>query len=107
MSNDLLEARACVDWAMTKLPSFGKRLEEWVELNVSAEIQVSNPQNPYHSIVAVEKEPLPLSFNVEVGAYINAMRTSLHLLATGLARRFSIPRPDQVYFPFSIAGRSF
>jgi hypothetical protein len=49
--------------------------------------------------VAREKDVLPLAFNVEVGAYVNVMRTSLDILATSLARRFSMPRPDKVYFP--------
>lgn len=43
------------------------------------------PDTPNDMVVAVEKEPLPLSFNVEVGAYINAIRSSLDILATAMA----------------------
>ena len=57
---------------------------------------------PNNVIVAVEKEVLPLSFVVEVGAYINSIRSSLNVLATALAYRYQMPKPEDVYFP--IAG---
>ena len=50
-------------------------------------------------LVASEKEPLPLAFNVEVGAYINVLRTSLDILATTLGRRHGITKLDDAYFP--------
>jgi len=58
-------------------------------------------------IMMIEKEPLPLSFNVEVGAYINTIRSSLDILATSLAQRHSVPNPDKVYFPVAKDATSF
>jgi hypothetical protein len=49
-------------------------------------------------IVATAKQPLPLEFSVEAGILINAIRTSLDILATSLAHRYNIPNPDDVFF---------
>jgi|GEM_PF-4547406 len=50
-------------------------------------------------VLMIEKEPFPLSFSVEVGAYINTIRSSLDILATALAHRHNIPNPDTHSFP--------
>ena len=50
---------------------------------------------------------MPLSFNVEVGAYINAIRSSLDLLATALAERQGMPKPEDAYFPIANSAAAF
>jgi hypothetical protein len=99
MRDDLLSAMACVDWAVSQIPSLEERLNTWFEANVKLELEEIEPDSPKRRVVAVKKAELPLTFNAEVGAYINAMRSSLDLLATSLAHRYGVPDPDKHYFP--------
>lgn len=99
MRADLLEAKACVDWAISKLPEFRFRIDAWLGDNVYVAIEDQPAPATHNVVVAVEKEFLPFSFNVEFGAYINTIRSALDILAVVLARRHSIPRPDSMYFP--------
>jgi len=99
MRDDLLDAQASVDWAISHFPSLKERLSSWLETKVSVEIKELDTNTANNVIVAVEKEALPRVFNVEVGAYINALRSSLDLLATSLAYRHNIPNAEKVYFP--------
>ena len=94
MRDDLLSAQACVDWAVSHFPPLEKRLQEWVDANVEAHIKELEVSSPNDLIVATEKEPLPLAFNVEVGAYVNVLRSSLDIVATALAYRHSMPNPE-------------
>jgi hypothetical protein len=56
----------------------------------------------HNPVVAVEKELLPLSFHVEAGAYINAIRSSLDILAMVLVERNGKRlREDRVFFPIA------
>jgi hypothetical protein len=38
---------------------------------------------------------------------VNAIRSSLDILASGLARRYNIPRPEKAYFPVVGSETSF
>lgn len=99
MRGDLQEARECVAWTVSHFPFLKERHDAWLKSNVKVEIRDDNPNATHCPIVAVEKEALPLSFNVEVGAYINVLRTSLDILATALARRHGVIDLESVYFP--------
>src|ERR1700674_2226561 len=107
MRPDLLHAQASIDWAVAQLPSLQQRLHVWVKANVYPDVIDVNPTSEDLMVVAVEKELLPLSFVVEVGAYINAIRSSLDILATSLADRFGIAGPKDVYFPVAESGTAF
>ena len=99
MREDLLDAQAAVDWAVSQFPALAQRIDSWLQLKVDVVIEDPDPSVPNNVIVAVEKEPLPLVFNAEVGAYINAVRSSLDILATALNDRYSIGDPNKAYFP--------
>lgn len=43
MRLDLLEAQACVDWAMAQLPDFSHRLDEWLKRSVFIEVKFLDP----------------------------------------------------------------
>src|SRR4051794_35545949 len=101
MRDDLLHAQASIDWAVAQLPAFQKRLSAWVDENIEVVIEDSKSETADDIVVAVEKASLPLSFLVETGAYINAIRSSLDILATSLAYRYGVPKPDKCYFPFA------
>jgi hypothetical protein len=108
MRPDLLEAFASVEWAFGKLPDLAQRLEAWLNSSVIIETRNVPPPAEYNPIVAVEKELLPLSFNVEVGAYINAIRSGLDILAFALVRRYNLDIPeDRVMFPIARSEETF
>ena len=105
---DLAEAQACVSWAFSHLAPLTKRLDEWLGRSVVTELRDPGEHATHNLIIGVEKEPLPLSFNVEVGAYINTIRSSLDILAMALVRRYGLDiKEDQVYFPIFRSGSSF
>jgi len=107
MHHDLLHAEASINWAVSQLPSLQLRLNGWLNENVKIAIRDLDPQVADNVIVAVEKELLPLAFSVEVGAYINAIRSSLDILAVALAHRHGIPRPNDAYFPVASDAKQF
>jgi hypothetical protein len=107
MRDDLLHAQATVDWAISQFPSLQERINAWVELNIEVVIEDPDPNGPDNIIVAVAKEPLPLAFNVEIGAYLGATRASLDILATTLAIRYRVGKPDDANFPVANSDTAF
>jgi hypothetical protein len=107
MKPDLLYAQAAIDWSVSNLPSLEGRLSAWAGDNLSITVKEMEGQATHDIIMMIEKEPLPLSFNVEVGAYINTIRSSLDILATALAERHCVPNPDKVYFPIARDSSAF
>jgi hypothetical protein len=99
MRNDLLDAQASIDWVISKLPSLQKRLGRWCDVNVHVRMKELPPDNPNNLLVAVPKKPFPLAFNVEVGAYINAIRSSLDILASALSARNRVSNNPDARFP--------
>jgi hypothetical protein len=69
---DLLEALASADWALAQSPDLAKRLDAWIDSSIRMELRDPGPQAEINLIIGVQKEPLSLSFNVEVGAYMLA-----------------------------------
>jgi hypothetical protein len=108
MRNDLLEAQASIDWPRSQLVPLQGRLDEWLKTSVQIEIRDLTPPTEYNCIVAVEKELLPIAFSVEVGAYINAIRSSLDILAMVLVRRYEINiKEHEVSFPVFNSEQDF
>jgi hypothetical protein len=107
MQNDLQHARASVDWAVAQLPAFQARLDAWLNANVHVSIKDLPANTPNNVIVATEKETVPLAFNVEAGAYINAIRSGLDILASTLAARHCQHLVDDAYFPVAASAQHF
>jgi hypothetical protein len=107
MQDDLLHAKASVDWAVAQFPAFQERLDIWLNENVHASIKELPPDVPNNLVVATEKEAIPLAFNVEAGAYINAIRSSLDILAYALATRHCPALIDYAYFPVASGPDTF
>jgi hypothetical protein len=109
MRDDLLDAQASVDWAVSNFPAFQERVDSWLRINVNICIEDVPPPATHNPIVAIEKAPLALAFNVEMGAYINAIRSSLDILATSLAKHYPcrISKPESVYFPIAKSDIAF
>jgi hypothetical protein len=107
MRDDLLHAKASVDWAASNFPSFELRLNIWAKGNVDVIIKELPPDTPNDVVVAIEKEPIPLAFQVECGAYINAIRSSLDILASALAERHCQELTNDAYFPVAASADVF
>ena len=107
MRDDLLDVKACVDWAVSKFKSLEKRIEGWIDINFELDVKDPDPNVPNNVIVARHERPIPTDIHVEVGCLINKIRSSLDLLATSLAHRFGVPRPDEAYFPVAKSAAAF
>jgi hypothetical protein len=99
MRDDLLDAYAAADWAITHLDTFKQRLKTWIDSPPYSVFEEPHPEMGQKLLKLHVDRPLPLTFNAEVGAIINTVRTSLDLLASALARRNGkTPSPDH-HFP--------
>ena len=107
MRDDLLHADASVQWATAQFLSLQARIDAWEKRNFYVSVKELPPPATNDVVLALAKEPLPLSFNVEVGAYINAIRSALDILATALAYRYGIRRPEKAYFPITDTEHEF
>lgn len=107
MQNDLLHALASVDWAETQLPDFKKRLDGWLKENIYTTVAEQPADVPNNVVVARQRNPLPLNFQVESGVYLNAVRSSLDILASTLASRHCPSLVDDAYFPVAHSADNF
>lgn len=107
MRDDLLHAQASIDWAIAKLPAFAEQIEAWLSANIEFRIEQLKPPMTPSPIIVKMKSPLPLAFNVEAGVYINAIRSSLDILATTLAVRHGIGKPEDAQFPMAACAADF
>lgn len=82
MRDDLLDAQAAVDWAVTQIPLFQSAFLEW------------SKDGPYHlvkepdsdgsgsyAVIAHLRFPLPLTFNAWAGARLSARSVALSILS--------------------------
>jgi hypothetical protein len=99
MRADLLDAQATVDWAITQFPTFQSRLKAWASDNINLVVREDKLKPTHNLYVAIAKEPLPFSFSVEAGAYINILRSALDILAVAIAKRHGINKLKQICFP--------
>jgi hypothetical protein len=102
--DDLLDAQACIDWTVDQLPALEERINSWLRTNVVVQAEDAGPSNV---LVAVQRAELPRSLNVEIGAYLNTIRSSLDILAASLAARYCICDPEDAYFPISKSEAAF
>lgn len=107
MRDSFADAEASVDWAVSKIPSFRQATNAWLQDNIYLSIREQPEHVPNDVVVAVEKQALPLSFQVEAGAYINAIRSSLDILACSLANRYCKSLIDDTYFPVASSEQKF
>ena len=107
LKSDLLDADASVYWAVSNLPMFEERLNAWVKENFCLDVKKNLENFEHDGLIAVQKEPIPLIFNAEAGAYINAIRSSLDILATSIGARDGFTRHDKIYFPIANSPEHF
>jgi len=107
MRDDLLEAKAAVEWGISQLPVLQRRIDAWHEKSIEVVTVDLNPQTGKKAKVAREKEPIPLIVNAEVGAIIGSLRSSLDLLAAALAKRNGATPNRHMHFPIFYSVHDF
>jgi hypothetical protein len=100
MRDDLREAYAAADWAITHLKGFQQQLKAWIDTPPYSLIEEPHPEMGQKLLKLRIDRPLPIIFNAEMGAIINTIRTSLDLLASALARRNGKEPSADRHFPF-------
>src|SRR5690348_17078374 len=107
MKADLADAQACIDWTVAQFPAFEKRIASWLNAHIDVGfIQMELPHT-HDFVMAKERAEIPLTFNVEAGIYIHALRSSLDMLAWAIGKREQVLHPDQIYFPFAPSRADF
>src|SRR5579862_5437287 len=101
MRDDLIDAKAAVDWALAQIRILHRRIARWLERGPYFAVTVPDSQPGKELVRVKEREPIPPAVNVEAGAIINMLRTSLDLLAVTLAERNGYERPKDIYFPIT------
>jgi hypothetical protein len=107
MRADLLDAQASVDWPESQLPSLESRIVSWLQFNLEVVIKDPDPDCPNNVIVVAEKEPFSRALNVEIGAYINTIRSSLDILASALWARNRVSNNPEAHFPIFACVHDF
>ena len=107
MRDDLIHAQTSIDWAVDQLPSFRKKLNVWLKDNIHIVVKEMPATSTNDVVLAMEKEPLPPIFQVEAGAYLNAVRSSLDILACTLDNRHCQALVDDAYFPITDDAAKF
>lgn len=107
MNDDLLEARAVLEWAEADLPSLARRVAGWVNDTPCRIFRDVNSHPSKHLFRLCDVKPVPLILCAHAGMIIHGIRSSLDLLAVALAERNSHPSPEDVYFPIAQSESSF
>jgi hypothetical protein len=99
MRDDLLDARTCIDWAVSQIQVLQNRLISWNSKRPYFVLPEVDADTGEHLIMAYSMGPLDPIIPVEAGIIINAIRSALDLLAASLAcRNGNNPNAD-THFP--------
>ncbi|MBM3545969.1 MAG: hypothetical protein FJX54_03370 [Alphaproteobacteria bacterium] len=99
MRDDLLDAQASVDWAVAQIPVLERRIADWMGSRPYELVMEDDPKTGEKLMVAYLRATLDPLAVVEAGAIINAIRSSLDLVAASLARRNGKPPSKNTHFP--------
>jgi hypothetical protein len=107
MRDDLLDSLACVDWAIAQSDLLEGRINRWINDRPYVAREHKDAQTGEETWQITEVDPIPRVINVEIGAIINALRSSLDVLATKLAERNGHFGKTDVYFPVTRSAATF
>jgi hypothetical protein len=99
MRDDLLDAQAVVDWAVSDLPILQERIRRWRNDTPYRLIGDLDTEPGKKLIRLADVKPVPDIISAEAGVIVHAIRSSLDLLAVALAERNGAVDPTDVYFP--------
>ena len=107
MRADLLDAQACIDWAIAQLPKMQERVINWRRskphsFTIDKETEPGKKLYRFRDI-----RPLDPIVNVEAGVIIHSIRSSLDVLACTLAARNGYPGSTTAYFPIAKSAADF
>jgi hypothetical protein len=107
MRDDLLDALASVDWAVSQIKILTQRISDWRRSRPYIAVTAPDSAPGYQVFKVQRAHSLPLMVNAEAGAIINMIRSSLDILAVALAERNGHMRPKDVYFPIAASVHAF
>ena len=99
MQDDLLDAYATLDWAEAQIPLMHQRFIDWSRNDPYEIAEETDPETGDNLVIAIPTRTPDLTFSAETGAIINAIRSSLDLLAASLARRNGVKPSANTHFP--------
>jgi hypothetical protein len=99
MRDDLVDAQASVDWAKAQIPILKQRFVAWERSGPYAVVVEPDPDTRENLVTIRRTRPADLSFNVEAGIIIHAIRSALDLLAAALAIRNGVVPNRNTHFP--------
>jgi hypothetical protein len=97
--DDLLDAQASVDWAVTQIPILQDKLAAWNAKRPYEIMTEIDPKTGANLLVAYLMGPLDPIVNAELGVIVNSIRTALDLLAASLCRRNGNKPSADTHFP--------
>jgi hypothetical protein len=99
MPDDLLDAKAAVNWAMAQLPVLQERGIKWCS-DEPYTVVIDTYSEPGKKVYRLGKvKPLDPLMSAEAGAIIHSIRSSLDILACTLAARNGHPGSRSTHFP--------
>jgi hypothetical protein len=107
MHDDLLDAQACVDWAISQLQVLQGRIEAWKKDSPYRLFEELHPERGLKLIKLRDIKPVPPIINAEAGAIVNSLRSSLDVLMNVLATRNGQASPREVQFPVCDSAEKF
>lgn len=99
MRDDLLDAEAAIDWAVSDLPIFQQRINAWLGDKPYTLFRDFDSDATKQIIRLRNVKPIPRPLNAEAGIIIHSIRSSLDILTVALAERNGVVAPKDVYFP--------
>jgi hypothetical protein len=108
MRDDLLEAKASVNWADAHIPVLQNRFVSWQQAAPYYLIMEPDPQSrEWEFLVAYLQTPLDLLILGDIGAIINSARTALDLLMAAILARHSVKPRREGHFPIRKTAQDF
>src|SRR5690348_8786859 len=107
MRDDLLDAQASIDWAISQREVLVGRITHWRRARPYIAVTEPDSDPSKEMVKAKLRTPLPLVINAEAGAIVHMIRSSLDILTVALAERNGNVRPKDVYFPIADSKTAF
>jgi hypothetical protein len=98
MRDDLLDAQASVDWAVSQIPILQQRIATWISNQPCSFIEEKDASASTKSL-KLRVDYIPPIISAEAGIIAHAIRSSLDVLASSLAKRNDHVSVRDVYFP--------
>jgi hypothetical protein len=99
MRDDLLDAKAAIDWAVSDFPIFQAKIDAWAQ-DAPYTLFGDLDTKPGKKLIRLRNvKPIPDIAVAEAGIIVHAIRSSLDMLAVALAERNGATDPTDTYFP--------